>query len=86
MGAHMKTTIDISDLLLRQAKALVRKEDITLRELVEQGLKMALLERRARQAAFKLQDASVSGKGLQPDAAAMSWEQIRRLSYEGHGG
>ncbi|MBS0400020.1 MAG: hypothetical protein JSR95_15230 [Proteobacteria bacterium] len=44
------------------------------------------LKRRARRAAFKLQDASVSGKGLQPDAAAMSWEQIRRLSYEGHGG
>jgi len=86
MGSHMKTTIDISDLLLRQAKALVRKKGITLRELVEQGLKMALRERQVRPAAFKLQDASVSGKGLQPDAAAMSWEQIRYLSYQGHGG
>lgn len=44
------------------------------------------LKRRTRQAAFKLQDASVSGKGLQPDAAALSWEQIRSLSYQGHGG
>jgi len=86
MGAHMKTTIDISDPLLRQAKALARKEDITLRALVEQGLKMALLERRARQAGFRLQDASVAGKGLQSDAAAMSWEQIRSLSYEDRGG
>lgn len=86
MGTHMKTTIEISDPLLRQVKALVRKEDITLRALVEQGLKLALLERRTREASFKLKEASVSGKGLQPGAAALSWEQIRNLSYEDRGG
>lgn len=81
----MKTTLDIADPLLTQAKALARREDITLRAIVERGLKLALAEHRER-SAFRLRDASVGGKGLHPEAAALDWERLRALGYEGRGG
>jgi hypothetical protein len=34
----MKTTVEISDSLLREARKLARREGTTLRALVEQGL------------------------------------------------
>jgi hypothetical protein len=80
----MKTTIEISDPLMAQAKALARKQKTTVRALIERGLKLALAERKA-QTQFKLRDASVSGTGLHPDTAKLSWEQIRNRIYEGHG-
>ncbi len=84
MVTHMKTTLDLADPLVTEAKALARKQGVTLRELVEQGLKLALAQRKEPRP-FKLRDASVGGHGLQPNAEALSWEQLRALIYEGHG-
>ncbi len=85
MGTHMKTTLDISDPLFREAKATARREGTTVRAIVERGLRLVLEERR-KPMSFKLRDASVKGRGLQPKAAGMSWEQLRALGYEGRGG
>ena len=82
---HMKTTLDISDPLLRAAKQAARRDGTTVRALVEQGLRLALEERRTK-APFRLRDASTGGRGLRPDAQAMSWEDIRALSYGTRGG
>lgn len=38
----MRTTIDISDELLRQAKARAALEGVRLRDLIEKGLRLAL--------------------------------------------
>jgi hypothetical protein len=81
----MKTTLDISDPLFKQAKATARREGTTVRALVERGLRLALGEKRTP-AEFHLRDASVRGKGLQSEAARLSWDQLRALTYEGHGG
>lgn len=84
MVAHMKTTVEIADALLVEAKRVAATDGITLRELLEQGLRDAL-ERRRRPAAFRLRDASVGGNGLHPDVADGLWQRIRDLIYEGRG-
>lgn len=81
----MKTTIQIADPLLEEAKALAARDGTTLRELVEAGLRHVLRERRARRRRFKLRDASFTGAGLRPEFCDAGWERIRDALYEGHG-
>jgi len=80
----MKTTIQLPDSLLRQARRLAQREHTTLKALVEQGLRRTLAERQQR-SGFRLRKVTFKGQGLQPPAAGASWEQIRGLSYEGRG-
>jgi Arc/MetJ family transcription regulator len=81
---HMKTTIDIADALLEPARQAAAADGITLRELVEQALRRALVDRK-RRASFRLRQASFRGRGLQPGVAEGSWECLRDLIYEGRG-
>ncbi|MFM9967968.1 MAG: hypothetical protein ACKVQK_06160 [Burkholderiales bacterium] len=80
----MKTTVDLSDVLLDEAKRVAARDGTTLRELLETGLRQALKARR-RSGTFKLRDASVDGNGLQPEVRGAPWEHIRELAYEGRG-
>ena len=81
----MKTTVEISDPLLSEAKAAAARQHRTLRELIEEGLRR-VLERPSRPRAFKLRDASFKGRGLNADLAGGGWDRIRAASYEGRGG
>ena len=76
----MKTTIEISDPLLKAAKHAARRDGTTVRALVEHGLRLALAERRQKPA-FQLRDASVDGRGLQPGTEGLSWDALRGLAY-----
>jgi hypothetical protein len=80
----MKTTVEISDALAREAKALAARERITLRELIETGLRQVLRDRRTK-VVFRLRDVSVAGNGLQPEFRGADWERIREAAYEGRG-
>lgn len=77
----MKTTVNLPDELVREAQQLARRERITLRELIETGLR-TVLKQRAGDSPFVLADASVDGQGLQPDFRGASWEKIRATIYE----
>ena len=81
---RMKTTIEISDTLLMQAKHLAHEQHQTLRSLVEEGLSK-VLEERAKRSAKKIQPVVFGGKGLSPEFLGSSWQEIRNAAYEGHG-
>lgn len=80
----MKTTIEICDLLLRQARKLAASEGVTLRVLVERGLRRVVSETKPA-TPFKLRRASFKGEGLHADRRDPSWDRLRDLAYEGRG-
>jgi hypothetical protein len=84
-NTKMKTTIEISDPLLRDARKLAMREGVTLRTLVERGLSRVVSETRKSGAPFKLRAAAFQGKGLQAEFRGASWEKISQAAYEGRG-
>lgn len=86
MGTHMKTTIDLADTLLDEARRLARREGTTVRALVEQGLRQVVAQSKHRGPPFRLRDASFAGDGLRPEPADASWGRLREPAYEGRGG
>ncbi len=76
----MKTTVEISDSLLEEAKAYAASRRVPFREVLEEGLRAILQQERPR--GFRLRDGSFGGHGLQTD---LSWRAIREQIYEGRG-
>jgi hypothetical protein len=85
MVSHMKTTVQIPDSLLKEARKVAREEHTTMKALIETGLRRIISEHRLRER-FKLRKATFKGKGLQAHLAGASWDQLRDISYEGRGG
>jgi len=85
MVAHMKTTVEIPDSLLEEARKVASREGTTVRSLVEQGLRRVIAERK-QTGGFRLRKATFKGQGLQPGTVGANWEQIRDLAYQGRGG
>jgi hypothetical protein len=85
MVSNMKTTIDIADALLAEAKTVAAREGTTMRSLVEEGLRLAMA-RRADGRTFRLRSAGFKGDGVRAEVSLESWEDIRGLIYGGRGG
>jgi Bacterial antitoxin of type II TA system, VapB len=79
--ATMKTTLEISDPLLREARKIAAREQTTLRAVVEQGLRRIIAEK-ARKPGFRLRDASFDGRGPNPEFADAGWDRLRDLIYD----
>ena len=86
MGTHMKTTIDIADSILLEAKRVASREGVTVRSMVEAGLRAQLTKRAQRPVPFKLRQASLKDRGLHDQAKGQPWHELRELVYEGRGG
>ena len=80
----MKITIEIEDELLGAARKLARREGVTLRLLVEEGLRGVLAARQSRKR-FRLKDAGFTGRGLHDGAKEGHWAKARDAIYEGRG-
>jgi hypothetical protein len=81
----MKTTVEISDSLLRQARRVAQRESTTFRSWLERGLHYVLAGDK-KAAPFRLRRASFRGEGLHEDARGGSWETLRELTYKDRGG
>jgi hypothetical protein len=84
MVGNMKTTVDIADGLLAEAKRVAARKHTTVRALVEDGLRL-VLEREHEQPPFRLRDASVGGGWMREEFATVGWDEIRDIAYEGRG-
>jgi hypothetical protein len=81
----MKTTVDIADGLLDQAKRLASRRGTTLKALIEEGLRNAIEKAERGDSGHELETHVVHGNGLQP---GYSWDDLGRLiesTYEGRG-
>jgi hypothetical protein len=78
----MKTTVEIADALLREAKQHAEANGITLRDMIELGLRREL-DARKQAKPFKLRDASHKGpaSGLVPGLRYDDGRALRRYAY-----
>jgi hypothetical protein len=80
----MKTTVEISDSLLRQAKRVALNERTTIKALIERGLRMVVVDSK-RRAGFRLKKASFRGDGLVAGCSLQDWPAVRDLAYAERG-
>lgn len=80
----MKTTVELPDGLLREAKRVALRERTTVRALIERGLRGVLSSRRPA-GTFVLRDASVGGDGLTAGRSLGDWDTIRDQIYTERG-
>lgn len=88
MGTHMimmgmKTTVEIADPLFDEAKQFAERTGVTLRDLIELGLRREL-DVRKQAKPFKLRDASYQGPfDPDPNLRIDDGRAMRRYSYMG---
>jgi hypothetical protein len=78
----MKTTIEVADGLLARAKKYAAAHGMTLRDVVEFGLRSVLGAQRAELRPFRLKRCAFKGSGL---ASEYDWAGVRDKIYEGRG-
>lgn len=81
---HMKTTFDIADNILTQSRAISRRDRVSLKDMVEEGL-LLVIDRHERGVSFEAKPVTFGGNGLRSELADKGWGAIRDAVYEGHG-
>jgi hypothetical protein len=75
----MKTTVDIAESMLKQAKLIAAREGTTLRSLVEEGLRHVIDERAKAKSGFRLRDMRFHGDGGVPGVDPDDWMSIKHI-------
>jgi predicted DNA-binding ribbon-helix-helix protein len=81
----MRTTVDIPDPLFQEAKRIAAREGLTMRAMIELGLRRVIAEKKSKGGRFQLRSASFAGTGLQPELRDEKWDRIRAIAYERSG-
>jgi hypothetical protein len=76
----MKTTVEIADSLLVEARRVAAARSTTLRQIIEEGLRK-VIETKSEQP-FRLRDGSFGSGGMR---RKMTWDEIRDELYQGRG-
>jgi antitoxin component of RelBE/YafQ-DinJ toxin-antitoxin module len=84
MVSHMKATVDIADTVLREAKLIAAREGVTLRSLVEEGLRR-VVEDRTEATPFELRDLRYGEGGGVPGIDINDWMSMKHTT-RGAGG
>ncbi len=79
----MKTTVEIPDSILEEARRLAAREETTVKALIEEGLRHVISNKSVEPQ--ELRDASFKGKGLKEEFRDGGWSRIRDAAYEGRG-
>ena len=79
----MKTTVELPDGLLREAKRVALREKTTVRALIERGLRGVVGGRKPTR--FALRAAGFRGDGLVAGRSLRDWDAIRDLTYSERG-
>ncbi len=76
----VKTTIEIQDALLAQAKRFAKRSRRSLRAVVEEGLRRVLTDAQAGPG-YEVPDASVGDPDAVDPLESMSWQDLRAEIY-----
>jgi hypothetical protein len=77
----VKTTVEIADALMAEARQYADARGLTFREVLEMSLRQ-ILDQPSAKKPFRLRKTTFKGKGQ----LIHDWETIRALIYEGRGG
>lgn len=77
----VKTTVEISDDLLKRSHRLAKREGTTLRAILEEGLRLALKARQTRRRPEAFSFPTFGEHGLSEEFSEASWETIRETIY-----
>lgn len=78
----MKTTVEIPDALMAEARKYASARGLTFREVLEISLRRTVEQEPGAKKPFRLRKTTFRGKGQ----LIHDWETIRALIYEGRGG
>ena len=78
----MKTTVELPAALLRSVKRYAAAHGMTMREVIEAGLRHVLASEPAASKSFRLKRCTFEGRGL---AKQKSREDLRAHVYSGRG-
>ncbi|HEU4703473.1 MAG TPA: hypothetical protein VFS37_13400 [Conexibacter sp.] len=76
----MKTTVDIAEAMLREAKLIAAREGTTLKALVEEGLRHVIDERSKQTTGFRLRDCRYGSGGGVEGIDINDWMSMKHLT------
>jgi len=80
MVVRVKTTVDIADSMLKEAKLIAAREGTTLRALVEEGLRHVINEREKQKTGFRLRDCRYGSGGGVEGIDINDWMSMKHVT------
>jgi hypothetical protein len=80
MVVRVKTTVDIAETMLKEAKLIAAREGTTLKALVEEGLRHVIDQRQKQETGFRLRDGRYGSGGGVDGIDINDWMSMKHLT------